>query len=256
MDYSVTAVFPQRRTPVKCSPRQVNRNRIHKVRLSKILVVEDDRTLLELLQYNLVRHDHDVVTATTGIQALELARNEKPDLVILDLMLPELDGYDVCRFLRRDSSVPILILTARTEEMDKVMGLELGADDYVTKPFSLKELFARVRALLRRSQATPATKVIRAGNLEIDLASREVTGPTGIITLPLKEFELLALLASNKGVVFSRNQLLEKIWGYEYEGDTRTVDVHIRWLRQRIEEEPNHPRHLITVRGLGYKFVE
>ncbi len=224
--------------------------------MSKILVVEDDRTLLELLQYNLVRQDYQVVTATTGIQALELARNEKPDLVILDLMLPELDGYDVCRFLRRDSSVPILILTARTEEMDKVMGLELGADDYVTKPFSLKELFARVRALLRRSQATPAAKVIKAGNLEIDLASREVSGPTGIITLPLKEFELLALLASNKGVVFSRSQLLEKIWGYEYEGDTRTVDVHIRWLRQRIEEEPNHPRHLITVRGLGYKFVE
>jgi DNA-binding response OmpR family regulator len=224
--------------------------------LSKILVVEDDRTLLELLRYNLDRHDYEVVTATTGIQALELAKNEKPDLVILDLMLPELDGYDVCRFLRRDSSVPILILTARTEEIDKVMGLELGADDYVTKPFSLKELFARVRALLRRTQAAPATKVIKAGNLEIDLTRRQVTGPTGIITLPLKEFELIALLASNKGVVFSRSQLLEKIWGYEYEGDTRTVDVHIRWLRQRIEEEPNHPRHLITVRGLGYKFVE
>jgi DNA-binding response OmpR family regulator len=223
--------------------------------LGKILVVEDDRTLLELLRYNLARQDYEVVTATSGIQALELAKNEKPDLVILDLMLPELDGYDVCRFLRRDSSVPILILTARTEEIDKVMGLELGADDYVTKPFSLKELFARVRALLRRGQAAPATKVIKAGNLEIDLARRQVTGPTGIMTLPLKEFELLALLASNKGVVFSRNQLLERIWGYEYEGDTRTVDVHIRWLRQRIEEEPDHPRHLITVRGVGYKLV-
>ena len=223
--------------------------------MSKILIVEDDTTLVELLKYNLSHQAYEVVTATDGIQALELAKREKPDLVILDLMLPKLDGYDVCRFLRRDSSVPILMLTARTEEMDKVMGLEVGADDYITKPFGLNELFARIRALLRRAQPPPSTKLIKTGKLEIDLARRQASLDAKLIGLALKEFELLALLAANEGVAFSRNQLLEKIWGYEYEGDTRTVDVHIRWLRQKIEEDPERPRHLVTVRGVGYKFV-
>ncbi len=224
--------------------------------MSKILVVEDDLTLLELLSYNLRRQEYEVVTAINGSQALELAKREKPDLIILDIMLPELDGYDVCRRLRRDSSVPILMLTCKTEEMDKVLGLEVGADDYMTKPFSLKELFARIRALLRRTQAPLLTKLIKAGNLEINLASRQVSKDGKPLSLPLKEFELLALLASNKGLVLSRNQLLEKVWSYECDIDTRTVDVHIRWLRQKIEANPEKPHHLITVRGVGYKFVE
>jgi len=223
--------------------------------MSKILIVEDDTTLVELLKYNLSHQAYEVVTATDGVQALELAKREKPDLVILDLMLPKLDGYDVCRFLRRDSSVPILMLTARTEEMDKVMGLEVGADDYITKPFGLNELFARIRALLRRAQPPPSIKLIKTGKLEIDLARRQASLDAKLISLALKEFELLALLAANEGVAFSRSQLLEKIWGYEYEGDTRTVDVHIRWLRQKIEEDPERPCHLVTVRGVGYKFV-
>jgi DNA-binding response OmpR family regulator len=224
--------------------------------MNKILVVEDDLTLLELLTYNLHRQEYEVVTASNGSQALELAKREKPDLILLDIMLPELDGYDVCRRLRRDSSVPILMLTCRTEEMDKVMGLEVGADDYMTKPFSLKELFARIRALLRRAQSPLPTKLIKAGDLEIDLARRQVSLKNKSIDLTSKEFDLLAFLAANKDIVLSRNQLLEKVWGYEYEGDTRTVDVHIRWLRQKIEANPEKPRYLITVRGVGYKFVE
>ena len=223
--------------------------------MSKILVVEDDLTLLELLKYNLSNQSYEVLTATDGIQALELARRENPDLVILDILLPKLDGYDTCRFLRRDSSVPILMLTCKTEEMDKVMGLEMGADDYMTKPFSLKELFARIRALLRRSQALVKAS-IKAGNLEINLERHQVTLDNKPVILTPKEFDLLALLAANKSIVFSRNQLLEKIWGYEYEGDTRTVDVHIHWLREKIEQNPEEPHHLITVRGLGYKFEE
>lgn len=223
--------------------------------MSKILVVEDDLTLLELLKYNLSNQSYEVLTATDGIQALELARREKPDLVILDILLPKLDGYDTCRFLRRDSSVPILMLTCKTEEMDKVMGLEMGADDYMTKPFSLKELFARIRALLRRSQALVKAS-IKAGNLEINLEHHQVTLDNKPVILTPKEFDLLALLAANKSIVFSRNQLLEKIWGYEYEGDTRTADVHIHWLREKIEQNPEEPHHLITVRGLGYKFEE
>jgi two-component system OmpR family response regulator len=223
--------------------------------MSKILVVEDDLTLLELLKYNLSNQSYEVLTATDGIQALELARREKPDLVILDILLPKLDGYDTCRFLRRDSSVPILMLTCKTEEMDKVMGLEMGADDYMTKPFSLKELFARIRALLRRSQALVKAS-IKAGNLEINLEHHQVTLDNKPVILTPKEFDLLALVAANKSIVFSRNQLLEKIWGYEYEGDTRTVDVHIHWLREKIEQNPEEPHHLITVRGLGYKFEE
>ena len=222
--------------------------------MSKILVVEDDLTLLELLKYNLSNQSYEVLTATDGIQALELARRENPDLVILDILLPKLDGYDTCRFLRRDSSVPILMLTCKTEEMDKVMGLEMGADDYMTKPFSLKELFARIRALLRRSQALVKAS-IKAGNLEINLERHQVTLDNKPVILTPKEFDLLALLAANKSIVFSRNQLLEKIWGYEYEGDTRTVDVHIHWLREKIEQNPEEPHHLITVRGLGYKFI-
>lgn len=227
--------------------------------MTKILVVEDDLTLLELLSYNLRNLSYQVVTASDGVGALEAARQEGPDLILLDIMLPELDGYDVCRILRKEgNTVPILMLTAKTEEMDKVMGLELGADDYITKPFSLRELLARVRAMLRRAQMAQnlSAAPIKAGDLEIDAARHQASLAGKVVDLTPKEFELLALLIKNKGIVFSRHQLLEKIWGYDYEGDTRTVDVHIRWLRQKIEANPDKPHHVLTVRGAGYKFQE
>jgi len=227
--------------------------------MTKILVVEDDLTLLELLSYNLRNLSYQVVTASDGVGALEAARQEGPDLILLDIMLPELDGYDVCRILRKEgNTVPILMLTAKTEEMDKVMGLELGADDYITKPFSLRELLARVRAMLRRAQMAQnlSAAPIKAGDLEIDAARHQASLGGKVVDLTPKEFELLALLIKNKGIVFSRHQLLEKIWGYDYEGDTRTVDVHIRWLRQKIEANPDKPHHVLTVRGAGYKFQE
>ena len=230
---------------------------------SKILIVEDDRTLLDVLKYNLDSEGYRVVTAADGVRALEVARAEKPDLIILDIMLPQLDGFEVCRILRQEMTVPILMLTARTEEIDRVVGLELGADDYLTKPFSLRELLARIRALLRRvemmrqetlarQEATPTA--IQVADLEIDFARHQVWRRGVVLDLSPKEFELLAFLARNRGLVFSRNQLLEKVWGYDYAGDTKTVDVHIRWLRQKIEDDPSHPRHLLAVRGVGYKF--
>lgn len=229
----------------------------------KVLVVEDDQTLLGVLKYNLTKEGYSVVTAVDGVQALEVARNERPDLVVLDVMLPKLDGFEVCRILRREMTVPILMLTARTEEIDKVVGLELGADDYMTKPFSMRELLARIRAMLRRvemlkqgassgKEAGPAT--VKAGGLEIDAARHQVSQHGSVLELSPKEFDLLAFLAGNQGRVFSRDHLLERVWGYDYAGDTRTVDVHVRWLRQKIEADPAHPRHLLTVRGVGYKF--
>ena len=228
-----------------------------------ILIVEDDKTLLDVLKYNLLKEGYRVVTAIDGVQALEVAQSEKPDLIVLDIMLPKLDGFEVCRILRKDMTVPILMLTAKTEEIDKVVGLELGADDYLTKPFSIRELLARIRAMLRRvemmrqetlhsEEAAPPT--IKVGELEIDFARYQVSRGESILELSPKEFELLAFLVRNRGQVFSRDHLLEKVWGYDYAGDTRTVDVHIRWLRQKIEDNPSHPVHLLTVRGVGYKF--
>ncbi|MBE9501825.1 MAG: response regulator transcription factor [Dehalococcoidia bacterium] len=228
---------------------------------NKILIVEDDRTLLEGLKYSLTREGYRVSTATDGVQALELAREEKPDLIILDIMLPELDGLEVCRILRKEGmAIPILMLTAKVEEIDRVVGLELGADDYITKPFSLRELLARIRASLRRVEMTQwevsqqAPPRLRFGDLEIDLPRHQVTLGDSVLSLSRKEFELLAFLAKNRGLVISRDTLLEKIWGYEYEGDTRTVDVHIRWLREKIESDSANPRRILTVRGVGYKF--
>jgi len=229
----------------------------------KIFVVEDDKTLLDVLKYNLTKEGYEVVTAIDGVQALEVARSEKPDLIILDIMLPKLDGFEVCRILRKETTVPILMLTAKVEEIDKVVGLEIGADDYMTKPFSLRELLARIRAMLRRKEmvkqetlseeeATPP--MIKIANLKIDLARHRVSLDESILDLSPREFELLAFLARNRGQAFTRDHLLEKVWGYEYSGDTRTVDVHVRWLRQRIEADPSHPQHLLTVRGVGYKF--
>ena len=230
---------------------------------NKVLLVEDDRTLLDVLKYNLTKEGHDVVTASDGVEALDVARNKKPDLIVLDVMLPKLDGFEVCRILRSEMTVPILMLTAKAGETDKVVGLELGADDYMTKPFSMREFLARIRAMLRRAEMTKlveisaketAPSLIKVGDLEIDFARHKVSQSSTIIDLSPKEFDLLAFLLKNREQVFSRDQLLEKVWGYDYAGDTRTVDVHIRWLRQKIEVAPANPRHLLTVRGIGYKF--
>ncbi|OGO43022.1 MAG: DNA-binding response regulator [Chloroflexi bacterium RBG_16_58_8] len=224
----------------------------------KVLVVEDDPNLRNTLKYNLEREGYGVVTAADGEAAIENARREKPDVIILDLMLPKMSGLEVCRVLRREMTVPILMLTAKTEETDKIIGLEIGADDYMTKPFSLRELLARVRAMLRRSRmvetAPPGDKtLLKINDLEIDLARHKVTRQGAALGLTPKEFDLLAFLARNRGFVFSREQLLEKVWGYDYAGNTRTVDVHVRWLRQKIEADPRQPRSLITIRGTGYK---
>lgn len=224
---------------------------------NKILVVEDDRTLLDVLKYNLIKEGYNVATATDGVQALEIARSQKPDLIVLDIMLPELNGLEVCRILRKDMNVPILMLTAKGEEIDKLVGLEIGADDYMTKPFSMRELLARIRAMLRRAKMTvsksPEEATVNIGNLDIDNPRRRVTLGGKALDLTQKEFDLLAFLARNRGLVFSREQLLEKVWGYDYAGGTRTVDVHIRWLREKIETNPAKPERLITVRGIGYK---
>jgi two-component system OmpR family response regulator len=230
---------------------------------NKVLLVEDDRTLLDVLKYNLTKEGHDVITACDGVEALNVARDKKPDLIVLDVMLPKLDGFEVCRILRREMTVPILMLTAKAGETDKVVGLELGADDYMTKPFSMREFLARIKAILRRvemmkmaagsvKETIPSS--IKVGELVIDFARHQVSRANSIIELSPKEFDLLAFLVKNREQVFSRDQLLEKVWGYDYAGDTRTVDVHIRWLRQKIESDPANPRHLLTVRGIGYKF--
>jgi len=230
---------------------------------NRILLVEDDLTLLDVLKYNLTKEGYDVISATDGVQALDAARTEKTDLIVLDIMLPKLNGLEVCRILRNEMTVPIIMLTAKAGETDRVVGLELGADDYITKPFSMREFLARVKAMLRRAEMVKqgasyektVSPVITAGDLEVDLIRHKVSLSGTAIELSPKEFDLLAFLAKNKEQVFSRDQLLEKVWGYDYSGDTRTVDVHMRWLRQKIEADPAHPRYLLTVRGVGYKFV-
>lgn len=228
--------------------------------MAKVLVVDDERVLLDTLRYNLVKAGHDVHTAADGVAALELARRNPPDIVILDVMLPKMDGFEVCRTLRNESQVPILMLTARDEELDKLLGLELGADDYLTKPFSMRELLARVKAMLRRSEMTTPTdgerlqKPLREANLEVDMISHQATVSGVPLRLKPKEFDLLAFLMRNRGRAFSRDQLLEQVWGYEYAGDTRTVDVHVRWLREKVESDPSRPEMIETVRGVGYRF--
>jgi two-component system OmpR family response regulator len=226
--------------------------------MAKILIVEDDRNLLDTLKYNLRKEGYNAVAAVDGAEALDVARREKPDLIILDIMLPKLSGFEVCRILRKEMTLPILMLTAKTEETDKIVGLEIGADDYMTKPFSMRELLARVGAMLRRSKMTemqpgPIEALLKVGDIEVDIARHKASKGATMLQLTPKEFDLLAFLARNKGFVFNRDQLLEKVWGYDFAGDTRTVDVHIRWLRQKIETDPNNPRHLVTVRGTGYK---
>ena len=207
------------------------------------------------------RDGYSVQTAIDGEQALNTARSVRPDLIILDVMLPQLDGFEVCRILRRESDVPILMLTARGEEIDRVVGLELGADDYVTKPFSVRELMARVRNLLRRSTRASATNgesadvdILRAGDLEIDSTSHIVRRGGVRLELKPREFDLLALLAKNRTRAFTRDQILERLWGHDYYGDSRTVDVHVHWLREKIEPEPGKPVRIVTIRGVGYRF--
>lgn len=221
---------------------------------ARILLVEDDAALREALAYNLEKSGYHVFTAADGVKALEAAKDAEPDLVLLDLMLPELDGLSVCRALREQYNIPIIMLTARTGEVDKIVGLDAGADDYVTKPFSLGELLARVRAALRRAPSTTVGDKLSSGNLSLDLISRRATLGGVELLLSPKEFSLLAELVRNKGAVLSRDLLLTRVWGFDYYGDARTVDVHIRWLREKIEADPSNPERIQTVRGIGYRF--
>lgn len=238
----------------------------------KILVVDDEAVLVETIAYNLEQAGYQVITASDGASALEAAKRENPDVIILDVMLPEVDGLEVCRQLRKETSTsttPIMMLTARGDEIDKVVGLEVGADDYVTKPFGRRELLARVRALLRRADYQPANengaqddtheaprqpRELVAGPIRIDLAGRRVNCRGNDLELQPKQFDLLAYLVRNRGTVLTRDQLLHNVWGYDYAGDTRTVDVHVRWLREKLEEDPANPRLIQTVRGVGYCF--
>lgn len=224
-----------------------------------IYAVEDEFHIQQLVKYNLEASGYRVVAFDSGEAVLQEVRTTIPDLLILDLMLPGIDGLEVCRQLRQSpetNQIPVIFLTAKSDEFDKVLGLELGADDYITKPFSVRELVARVKAVLRRMNThTPVeADIIKFGPISIDCTRREVYKNTEIIEMPLKEFELLKLLIQNKGKVLSRELLLEKIWGFDYYGETRTVDVHIRYLRQKIEDDDSNPKYIETIRGIGYRF--
>ena len=220
----------------------------------QVLLVEDEANIRETLRFNLLREGYKVVEAATGGDALKLARSEHPDIVLLDLMLPEMSGLEVCRLLRQDQSVPIIMLTAKDQESDKVLGLGLGADDYITKPFSLQELFARITAVLRRStngNRRNGAETEAIGRFSIDRAARRVTIDGEELKLSRKEFDLLAFLLAHPGRVFSREQLIRQVWDYNFVGDRKTVDVHIRWLRQKLGEDL--PLTVATVRGVGYR---
>ncbi len=231
--------------------------------VDKVLVVDDEIALQETLEYNLAKQGYQVFTAADGLAAIEIARREKPDLIVLDLMLPGLDGLEVCRVLRRDMNVPILMLTARADEVDRIVGLEIGADDYLTKPFSMRELLARVKALLRRvrltreealAEALTAENVIlSAGDLVVDQSRRVAYRGGQALALKPRELDLLAYLLRHRGVALSREQLLQQVWGWDYVGSTRTVDVHVRWLRKKVEDDPAAPSRIVTVRGIGYR---
>jgi DNA-binding response OmpR family regulator len=221
--------------------------------MTKLLLVEDDETLLDTLTFNLSREGYEVIRASDGVTALDLAREHSPDLIVLDVMLPGLDGLTVCRTLRRETDVPIVLLTARTSEVDRIVGLDTGADDYIVKPFSLGELLARLRAVMRRGQHRSETK-LQSGDLVLDLVGHRAMRGTKNLNLPPKEFDLLAELIRHKGAVLTRDLLLQRVWGFDFAGDSRTVDVHIRWLREKIEDDPANPTRIETVRGLGYRF--
>ncbi len=221
---------------------------------TSILIVEDDETLQQTLAYNLEIEGYTVFMAADGQTGLELARAQKPDLIILDVMLPKLDGLSVCRILNRELDTPIIMLTARSGEVDKIIGLDSGADDYITKPFSLGEFLARVRAALRRKPKPAVSDRLQAGDLILDLVGRRAYRGEQELNLSHKEFDLLAELMRNQGMVLSRDLLLAKVWGYAYYGQSRTVDVHIRWLREKVEEKPSKPERITTIRSIGYRF--
>ncbi len=225
----------------------------------QILIIDDEQMIVESVSYNLKQEGYEVLTATDGETGLELAQTKEVDLILLDLMLPGMNGMEICKIIRQQSSVPIIMLTAKEGEIDRVLGLELGADDYVTKPFSMRELLARIKTVLKRTVASGAgmldtPKVIRIGELQIDLLGHDVTVKGQSVNLSSKEYELLRILASHPGQVLSREQLLNLVWGNDFYGDSRTVDVHIRWLREKIEVDPGDPEYILTVRGVGYKF--
>lgn len=232
--------------------------------MSTILLVEDEPSLLATIAYTLRREGYRVLDVADGEAAL-VAAEEEPDLVVLDVMLPKLDGFEVCRRLRQQSAVPILMLTAKTEEVDRVVGLEIGADDYLTKPFGMRELLARVKALLRRRdllaaeiarrEATANPDRLVSGDLEIDLPAHRITKAGARLSLTPKEFDLLVFLVRHRGHVFSSERLLEHVWGYDYAADPRTVPVHVRGLREKLEDNPSQPRYIETVRGVGYRFA-
>jgi DNA-binding response OmpR family regulator len=230
---------------------------------TKVLIVEDEPALLDTLEYNLVRQGYIVTTAKDGQAGVAMARSLKPELIVLDIMLPYLDGFEVCRILRQEMNVPILMLTARDAEIDRVVGLEIGADDYLTKPFSMREFLARVKAQLRRVRLDQAEASITPseesetyvfGNLLMDVTRHEAFMNGNPLALKPKEFELLLYLVRHKGQVLSRDMLMERVWGWSFSGGSRTVDVHVRWLREKIENHPAQPDRLITVRGVGYRF--
>lgn len=225
----------------------------------KILIIEDEKPIVDILKFNLKKEGYSTIEAYDGEEGLNIALNQKPDLILLDVMLPKMDGFSVCRKIREKLSTPILMLTAKEEEVDKVLGLELGADDYITKPFSMRELMARVKANLRKfmsvdNGSNSGEKIIKKKDLEIDIDRYEVKKNGEVIDLTLREFELLKFLATQPGQIFTREQLLEKVWGYEYYGDVRTVDVTVRRLREKIEDDPSEPVYVLTKRGVGYYF--
>lgn len=225
--------------------------------MESILIVDDEAAIRELLKYNLEKEGYKVTSAVDGEQALSLMGKSNFALVILDLMLPGINGLEVCRKMRQDPSlvaIPIIMLTAKGEEIDKVVGLELGADDYVTKPFGVRELLARIKVRLRRTSHDQVEDIIVKGDLVIDSNSYSIRVRNEEVDFTPKEFELVKLLATHPGKVYTRDELLEKIWGYEYPGDTRTVDVHVRHLRQKIEKDPSDPEYIETIRGIGYRF--
>ena len=227
----------------------------------KILVVEDEENILEAIKYSLTSEGFDVYGAEDGEKGLEMARELAPDLVVLDVMLPKIDGFEVCRMLRKDMDLPVFMLSAKAEEIDRVVGLEIGADDYITKPFSMRELVVRVRNSLRRrslasseNNSSDSKEIIKAGDLEIDLTSHVIKLSGENLEMKPREFDLLVMLASSKGRAFTRDQILERLWGHEYIGDIRTVDVHVRWIREKIEVDPGKPSRIVTIRGVGYRF--
>lgn len=225
--------------------------------MDKILIVDDEEHIVELIKYNLETNGFAVLTADNGIDALKIARKELPQLILLDIMLPGKNGNEVCKEIRKDSTIanmPVIMITAKGDEVDRILGLELGADDYITKPFSVRELVARVKAVLRRTITENVDNVFSFGNTTIYFLKHEVLKDNKKVDLTLKEFELLQILVKNGGRVLTRDFLLDKIWGYEYIGETRTVDVHIRHLRKKIEDDDKNPKYIETIRGIGYRF--